>query len=56
MAWYDPQTRALLFPFKTLAAGAGLVLLPVVSRLTVRWNAPRPLADRARVGLRPQGL
>ena len=30
-------------PFKTLAAGAGLVLLPAVSRLTAAWIAPRPL-------------
>ncbi|MSO51604.1 MAG: sodium:solute symporter [Acidobacterium sp.] len=34
-------------PFKTVAAGAGLVLLPVVSRLTWRWSAPRPLPDPA---------
>ena len=40
-AWYDEG--AVLFPFKTLAAGVGLVLLPVVSRLTARWDAPRPL-------------
>jgi high affinity choline transporter 7 len=30
-------------PFKTVAAGAGLVLLPVVSRLTGRWDPPRLL-------------
>jgi solute carrier family 5 (high affinity choline transporter), member 7 len=41
--WYDPQTGAMLFPFKTLAAGVGLVLLPVVSRVTWRWNHPEPL-------------
>jgi high affinity choline transporter 7 len=41
--WYEPGTGAMLFPFKTLAACAGLVLLPVVSRWTVRWNAPREL-------------
>jgi high affinity choline transporter 7 len=40
--WYD-QKRGMLFPFKTLAAVAGLVLLPVVSRLTARWAAPLPL-------------
>lgn len=34
-------------PFKTLAAGAGLVLLPVVSRLTHRWAPPRPLGNPA---------
>lgn len=32
------------FPFRTLAAGAGLVLLPVVSRLTATADPPRPLA------------
>ena len=41
--WYDPQTGALLFPFKTVAAATGMVLIPVVSRLTARWNSPRPL-------------
>jgi high affinity choline transporter 7 len=30
-------------PFKTLAAGAGLILLPAVSRMTGTWIAPRPL-------------
>jgi len=42
-AWYDGHTGALLFPFKTLAAVTGLVLLPVVSRLTARWWPPRPI-------------
>ena len=32
-------------PFKTLAAGMGLILLPVVSRLTAAWNPPRPLRN-----------
>lgn len=41
--WYD--AGAMLFPFKTLAAGVGMVLLPVVSRLTARWNAPRSLRN-----------
>lgn len=40
--WYD-SNGALLFPFRTLAAAAGLLLLPVVSRLTGRWDPPRPL-------------
>ena len=40
-AWYDPATGALLFPYKTLAALAGVVCLPVVSRLTARWDPPR---------------
>jgi len=30
-------------PFKTLAAAVGLLLLPTVSRLTARWDPPRPL-------------
>ena len=34
-------------PFKTLAAGTGLVLLAVVSRLTARWSPPRPLRNSA---------
>jgi solute carrier family 5 (high affinity choline transporter), member 7 len=48
--WYDPSTGALLFPYKTLAALAGLVTLPVISRLTRRWDSPRPLkkVDRSR--------
>ncbi len=41
--WYDAGGN-MLFPFKTLAAAAGVVLLPVVSRLTARWDPPRPLA------------
>jgi high affinity choline transporter 7 len=31
------------FPYKWLAMSVGLVLLPVVSRLTARWSSPRPL-------------
>lgn len=41
--WYDGV--ALLFPFKTLAALTGVVLLPIVSRLTARWSAPLPLRN-----------
>jgi high affinity choline transporter 7 len=44
-SWYDPATGALLFPFKTLAACAGVVCLPVVSRLTARWDPPRRLRN-----------
>ena len=42
-------------PFKTLAAGAGLLLLPVVSRLTGSWSAPQPLknCDHRALGARP---
>jgi high affinity choline transporter 7 len=43
--WYDPSTGAMLFPFKTLAACAGVLVLPVASRLTARWEAPRPLCN-----------
>lgn len=32
-------------PFKTLAAGAGLILLPVVSRMTHGWVARSPLRN-----------
>lgn len=32
-------------PFKTLAAAAGMILLPVVSRATATWIAPRPLRN-----------
>jgi len=43
--WYDAGVT--LFPFKTLATIVGIVLLPVVSRLTARWDAPRPLRNAA---------
>jgi high affinity choline transporter 7 len=43
--WYD--NGALLFPCRTLAAAVGLVLLPVVSRLTAGWSVPRPLGIEA---------
>ncbi|MCI0639259.1 MAG: sodium:solute symporter family protein [Gemmataceae bacterium] len=32
-------------PFRTIAAAAGIVLLPVVSRLTARWDPPRQLEN-----------
>ena len=44
-SWYDPANGALLFPFKTLAALAGVVCLGVVSRLTARWDPPRRLRN-----------
>ncbi len=44
-SWYDSTNGALLFPYKTLAAAAGLVVLPVVSRLTARWDPPRALRN-----------
>jgi high affinity choline transporter 7 len=36
-------------PFRTVAATAGLVLLPLVSRVTARWAAARPLDAAAAV-------
>ena len=42
--WYDTATGALLFPFKTTAAATGMLLLPLVSRLTASWSPPRTLA------------
>jgi Na+/proline symporter len=41
--WYDAGSGAILFPFKSLAAATGMILLPVVSRLTARWDPPMPL-------------
>jgi high affinity choline transporter 7 len=32
-------------PFRTVAALAGLILLPLVSRATGRWDAARPLRN-----------
>jgi high affinity choline transporter 7 len=32
-------------PFRTLAAATGLILLPLVSRATARWDAPVPLRN-----------
>lgn len=45
-SWYD-ASGALLFPYKTLAAAVGLVALPLVSRLTQRWDGARPLRNVA---------
>ncbi len=44
--WYDGT--AMLFPFKTLAAVVGIILLPLVSRLTIKWNPSLPLTNPAR--------
>jgi high affinity choline transporter 7 len=41
--WYGHNAdgvRYTLFPFKTLAAAVGVVLIPLVSRLTARWDPP----------------
>jgi high affinity choline transporter 7 len=45
--WFDAAEHGTLFPVRTLAALAGLVLLPVVSRLTASWDPPRPLPEPA---------
>jgi high affinity choline transporter 7 len=42
--WYD-SSGAMLFPYKTLAAAAGMVLLPLVSRLTARADRASKLAN-----------
>lgn len=41
--WYDPDSGASLLPIRTIAAAAGLILLPLVSRLTADWDPPRAL-------------
>jgi solute carrier family 5 (high affinity choline transporter), member 7 len=41
--WLDENGHATLFPVRTMAALAGLVLLGVVSRLTARWDPPLPI-------------
>ncbi len=41
--WLGGETDARLFPVRTCAALAGLLLVPVVSRLTARRDPPRPL-------------
>lgn len=48
-SWYD-ASGALLFPFKTLAAAVGCVLLPVVSRLTAKWDPPITLRKMCEAG------
>jgi high affinity choline transporter 7 len=44
-AWQDPATGALFVPYKTIAAVAGLIVLPLVSRWTARWDPPRALRN-----------
>ncbi len=46
--WFDPTGDVNLFPVRTFAALAGMVLLPTVSRLSGRWDPPRPLPRPAR--------
>ena len=45
--WYDATSGAILFPFKTLAAAVGFVMLPVVSRWTAHWKPARLLVNLA---------
>jgi high affinity choline transporter 7 len=42
--WYD-TAGAATYPIRTLAAGVGMILLPVVSRMTGSWDPPMPLRD-----------
>jgi high affinity choline transporter 7 len=46
-SWYEQAegVRVMLFPFKTFAFAVGMVAMPVVSRLTGHWDAPRPLRE-----------
>ncbi len=40
--WYEANGAAS-YPIRTMAAVAGLILLPLISRLTAQWDRPRPL-------------
>src|SRR5213078_2658461 len=37
---YPPE-----LPFRTVAAAAGLLLIPIVSRATAQWDPPQPLRN-----------
>jgi len=41
--WFGPATGESAFPTRVLAATAGLIALPLVSRMTLRWDPPRNL-------------
>lgn len=44
--WYEVSPHGepvMLFPYKTVAFLVGMLLLPVISRLTRGWDPPRPL-------------
>ena len=43
--WLAESGHATLFPVRTFAALVGMVLLPLVSRATARWDPPRPLRN-----------
>jgi high affinity choline transporter 7 len=40
--WYGPRGE-MLFPYRVVAAAAGIILLPLVSRMTAGWDPPKPL-------------
>jgi high affinity choline transporter 7 len=42
-AWTDPVGGATLFPVRIVAASVGLIVLPLVSRLTAKWDPPQPI-------------
>ncbi len=44
--WYDGGI--MLFPYKTLATLIGIILLPLVSRLTIKWDKSLPLRNVTR--------
>lgn len=46
--WVESASGSTLFPVRTVAAAAGLILFPLVSRLTARWDPPRPIPEPAR--------
>jgi high affinity choline transporter 7 len=46
--WFDPAADDTLFPVRTFSAAVGMLLLPLVSRLTARWDPPRALPRPAR--------
>ena len=54
-SWYEQGEglRVMLFPFKTFAFAVGMVVLPVVSRLTLSWDPPRPLRQPPEVPAAP---
>jgi solute carrier family 5 (high affinity choline transporter), member 7 len=45
--WVDSAAGSTLFPVRTVAAAAGLILMPLVSRLSGRWDPPRPIPEPA---------
>jgi high affinity choline transporter 7 len=42
-AWMDESGTATLFPVRIFAAASGLVLMPIISRLTASWDPPRAI-------------